>query len=155
MGLLEQTTRYSIHKTELKYSIRMLCSNHGTQTFNSLCMFKVASSLVEPNEKEQNPLLKQIVKNIVITSFVLDHVRVDRFGKMVEPHSFVQTTIQTKIPEKKTENSKAAMCVAGAQTESAKHDKRGQLEVSCQQFSFAASSSELLHRSPGKERHLP
>ena len=49
VGLLEQTTRYSIHKTELKHSIRMLCSNHGTQTFDSLCMFKVASSLVEPN----------------------------------------------------------------------------------------------------------
>ena len=32
--------------------------------------------------KKETPLLKQIVKNGIITSFVLDHVRVDRFGQM-------------------------------------------------------------------------
>ena len=33
-------------------------------------------------QQQQHPLLKQIVKNVIITSFVLDHVRVDRFGEM-------------------------------------------------------------------------
>ena len=34
-----------------------------------------------PGTKER-PLLKKIVEKGIITSFVLDHVRVDRFGEM-------------------------------------------------------------------------